>query len=232
LNERIHTEHGVCGAKPPVMKNKKLIRFVESFVVIPMITVSMPLGPVPKDASSVVPPPVVSFQKENTDVLSLFAFNKAIDDETQKLKEIQTAKAEAIDAYFKSHDMPLEGTGMKMVEVAELNDLDWRLLPAISVIETTGGKSLCKNPKAGFNPFGWGSCKLGFKSFDKAIEVVGRNLGGNNPKTAHHYEGKTTKEILEKYNPPSIVPNYAARVMKVMDAIGEKDAEDTTSTDA
>ena len=34
-----------------------------------------------------------------------------------------------------------------MVE-EEKNDLDWRLIPAISVIETTGGRHLFKEPKA------------------------------------------------------------------------------------
>jgi hypothetical protein len=38
-----------------------------------------------------------------------------------------------------------------------------------------------------------------------------------------HYSGKTTKEILEKYNPPSVVPDYASQVMKIMDTIGDKD---------
>ena len=36
--------------------------------------------------------------------------------------------------------MPLLGLGKKMVIEAEKNNLDWRLLPAISVIESTGGK--------------------------------------------------------------------------------------------
>ena len=71
------------------------------------------------------------------------------------------AKAEAIDNYFKTYDMPLVGTGAKMVEEAEKNDLDWRLLPAIAVRESTGGKSACQ--KATFNAFGWGSCKISFK---------------------------------------------------------------------
>ncbi|MEK7588274.1 MAG: hypothetical protein AAB438_00465 [Patescibacteria group bacterium] len=214
------------------MKNKNLIRFVESFVILPIVTVTLPFGAMPKDqVNTELPPPIVSFQKENTDVLSLFAFNKAEDDEIQKLEEIRTAKAEAIDAYFKSKNMPLAGYGEKMVEEAEKNDLDWRLLPAISVVETTGGRHICKNPKAPFNPFGWGSCKFGFKSFDHAIEIVAKNLGGNNPKTAHYYDGKTTEEILRKYNPPSIVPDYNKRVLKIMANIGNEDIVKDISQD-
>ena len=114
--------------------------------------------------------------------------------------------------------MPLEGTGMKMVEEAIKNELDWRLLPAIAVRESTGGKFACK--KVSNSAFGWGSCKINFKSNDEAIEIVAKNLGGNNPKTARHYDEKDTVGILKAYNPPSIVPKYAEQVMSIMDKIG------------
>ena len=117
--------------------------------------------------------------------------------------------------------MPLEGYGMKMVLEAEKNGLEWRLIPAISVIESTGGKFACKKVTSSF--LGWGSCRINFESHDKAIEIVAWNLGGNNPKTDHYYANKTIKGILETYNPPSIVPNYAAKVMKVMEDIGPAD---------
>ncbi len=135
----------------------------------------------------------------------------------------QKAKADAIDAYFKNHAMPLAGTGMTMVLEAQKNDIDWRLLPAIAVRESTGGQHACK--KATHNSFGWGSCKVSFKSNEQAIETVARNLGGNNPKTSHHYDDKTTKEILHAYNPPSIVPRYAEQVMSIMDTIGKEDTK-------
>ena len=117
--------------------------------------------------------------------------------------------------------MPLSGYGMKMVEEAEKNNLDWRLLAAISVIESTGGKYKCKTAKD--NPFGWGSCRIGFNSTEEAIEVVARNLGGNNPKTAYYYANKNTEGILKSYNPPSIVPDYSEKVFRVMNTIGEKE---------
>ena len=117
--------------------------------------------------------------------------------------------------------MPLLGMGMKMVEEAEKNNLDWRLLPAIAVRESTGGKFECK--KVSNNPFGWGSCKIGFDSNEEAIETVARNLGGNNPNTEKHYDNKTTKQILRAYNPPSIVLRYAEQVISIMNAIGPED---------
>ena len=124
---------------------------------------------------------------------------------------IREQKAEAIDAYFKKRSMPLVGTGMTFVLVAEKYGLDWRLLPAIGVRESSGGKAAC-----GYNAFGWGSCKLhNFNSYEEAIESLGKNLGGANPKTANYYARKTTKDKLYFYN-GTVVPTYPDEVIAIM----------------
>ena len=46
--------------------------------------------------------------------------------------------------------------------------------------------------------------KLVLNPLKKAIEIVAKNLGGNNPNTERHYADKTTDQILRAYNPPSI----------------------------
>ena len=200
------------------MENKKLIRFVESFVLLPVMTISMPMGSLPKDSVSVVlTPQSVLSQKLNTQAPSLFAFNQQEDQEAKILK----MKADAIDTYFKDHNMPLEGKGMKMVQEAEKNGLDWRLLPAVATRETTGGRELCKNPKAPNNPFGWGSCHIGFSSIDESIETIAKHLGGNVESTSHHYDNKTTEEILKAYN--SVIPKYVKQVKSIMNDIGDVD---------
>lgn len=196
---------------------------MESFIILPMLTTSISTGTLPKNTNVVMAPQSVLSQKQNIEADWTLAFNQVLDQKAETNKK----KAEAIDAFYKEHKMPLLGMGMKMVEEAEKNDIDWRLLPAISVIESTGGKHACKKVTHSF--FGWGSCKINFKSDEEAIEIVAKNLGGNNPNTDQHYANKTTKEILEKYNPPSIVPNYAKKVMNVMNEIGEEDISVTTT---
>ncbi|MFZ2205304.1 MAG: hypothetical protein WAV23_01820 [Minisyncoccia bacterium] len=197
------------------MQNKKLIGFLEAIILMPMMTVSVSAGNIPKVNTDNVSPKIVLSQK-NISANGLLAFNQVVDQKAEILK----IKALAIDTYFKEHGMPLEGMGMKMVQEAEKNDIDWRLLPAISVRESTGGLHACKKVKFSF--MGWGSCKINFKSNEESIEIVARNLGGNNPNTDHHYADKTTKQILQKYNPPSIVPHYAEQVIKIMDNIGDE----------
>ncbi len=130
-------------------------------------------------------------------------------------------RADKIDAYFRDRNMPLEGYGMKMVQVAEENNIDWRLLPAISVIETTGGKNICKSKEGANNPFGYGSCKIAFDNINESIEAVGRNLGGNNPRTASYYKNKDLDGILKSYN--SVIPTYNKKIRGVMERIENYD---------
>jgi hypothetical protein len=215
----------VCkGHTLPARRNKNLIRFLESFVLLPVIAVSLPFGSLvgmaKTDADTT--PVIALSQQQNIEAKGLLAYNQVMDQKALLESEVLKNQAAAIDAYFKKRGMPLYGMGMAFAKEAEKNDLDWRLLPAIAVRESTGGKHACKNVANSF--FGWGGCKIGFKSKEEAIETVARNLGGNNPNTDHHYsKGKTTKQILEKYNPPSVIPHYAAQVIAIMNAIGDED---------
>lgn len=130
------------------------------------------------------------------------------------VEDLRQQKADAINTYFKERSMPLNGTGMTFVLVAEKYGLDWRLLPAIGIRESSGGKAAC-----GYNPFGWGSCKLSnFSSYEQAIESLGKNLGGGNPKTARYYAGNTTKEKLHYYN-GTVLPSYPDEVLAIMKKI-------------
>ena len=107
--------------------------------------------------------------------------------------------------------MPLEGYGDKFAEAADRCDMDWRLLPAIAVRESSGGKQACGN-----NPFGWASCRADFESMEKAIEIVGVNLCGFNPKTAGYYKNKTTYERLWSYN-GVVNSSYPDEVLRILD---------------
>lgn len=204
------------------MQNNKLIRIAQAFILFPVISMSGSLG-----AASTMPQTGASILSTSEFVLSQkfnvgsngFFSRKEEEKKVDPQALILKMKAEAIDTYFRERSMPLEGMGMKMVIEAEKNGLDWRLIAAIAVRESTGGKFECKRVEN--NPFGWGSCKIGFESNEKAIETVARNLGGNNPNTAHHYDDKTTIQILRAYNPPSVVPKYAEQVISIMNVIGE-----------
>jgi hypothetical protein len=205
------------------MNNKKLIRFTESFLVLPIITMLTPFGTIPTDLNNSVvqAPQTVLSQQSNTVAQSLLALNQADNMKAQILQK----QADAIDAYFKKNNMPLEGTGMLMAKAADENALDYRLLPAIAARESTGGRDKCKDVEHSF--FGWGSCKISFKSDEEAIETVANNLGGNNPDTEQRYAGKTTREILNEYN--STIKGYTKQVLSIMNDIGDAPTVQTSN---
>jgi hypothetical protein len=188
------------------MNKKQVISYLNSIVAIPMLAIAMPLSGLGT---------ITSLDAINT---SLTKENSVIITQEEVARK---EKAEAIDTYFDKYDAPLKGYGMKFVEEAEKNGIDWRLLPAIAMRESTGGKQACK--RVPNSVFGWGSCKISFESIEQSIEVVSKNLGGNNPNTDHHYEGKTTEEILRKYN--SVIPNYPKEVVRIMKMIQADETE-------
>ncbi|MEK7175700.1 MAG: hypothetical protein AAB693_02790 [Patescibacteria group bacterium] len=201
------TQQGT-GLKP----QKLIIQFLGSIVILPSLTISQ---------SNINTNLLISLKNtENTVLVSPSGLNATVIDDNSNYELNATVnKAQIIDAYFEARKMPLAGTGLKMVQEAQKNKLDWRLLPAIAIRESTGGKFACKTVK--YNPFGWGSCKFGFESNENAIEIIAKNLGGNNPKTAFYYTGKDTAGILKSYNPPSVIPKYVEQVISIMDNIGE-----------
>jgi len=189
------------------MNKKEITRYLQSIIAIPMLAMSIPLTGISSIPSLALATNNVP-SEENSVIIT---------QEEVARKE----KADAIDAYFAEHDAPLKGYGEKFVLEAEKNDLDWRLLPAIAMRESTGGKHACK--RVPNSVFGYGSCKISFKSIGESIEIVAHSLGGNNPNTARHYDGKTTTQILKKYN--SVIPGYSNQVIKIMKAISDDGKE-------
>jgi hypothetical protein len=188
------------------MNKKTITKFVQSFAVVPMMSVMIPMTGISAISTSTLVP------SQNTVA--------AIEAITTPQLDVNKANAKILDDYFASYDSPLEGYGMKFVTEADKNDIDWRLLPAIAMRESTGGKQACK--KVSNSVFGYGSCKMNFKSIDESIEIVAKSLGGNNPNTAKHYDGKTTLQILRKYN--SVIPNYPKQVVSIMKSIDDTDS--------
>jgi hypothetical protein len=218
------------------MEKNNLILFVQSLVLLPVMTMSLAFSGIHNTNIYSGTSQNVLAQKVNIEADGILALNQAVvpkvasfadlptdlkvDPALDQSAQILKAEAQAIDGYFARHDMPLRGLGATMAIESELNNIDWRLLAAITVRESTGGKNACDNSK--HNAFGWGSCKIGFKSDEEAIKTIAQNLGGNNPLTAKSYNNKSVIQILHAYNPPSIIPKYAEQVMSIMNDIGDE----------
>lgn len=108
-----------------------------------------------------------------------------------------------IKAYFKRKSAPLEQYAADLVAAADLYRLDWRLLPSLAMVESSGGKVYANN-----NVFGWDSCKQKFPSIQAGIHTVAERLA-NSP----YYRGKSLDGKLRTYNRN---PRYATTVKRVM----------------
>ncbi len=90
------------------------------------------------------------------------------------------------------------------VHAADDNQLDWRLLPSISVIESSGGKAYRNN-----NLFGWGD--RAFPTLRAGLNEVAFKLGRSSL-----YKNLDSLDKLRHYNPDTTYPD---RVMAVMNRI-------------
>jgi hypothetical protein len=104
---------------------------------------------------------------------------------------------------------PIQKHAAEFVKAADANGLDWRLLPCISIVETSGGKHVRHRN----NIFGWNSGRARFKSVRTAIYEVAERLAQG------RYEGRSTHSKLHQYNPAR--DRYARKVQRYMKELGQ-----------
>jgi len=116
-----------------------------------------------------------------------------------------------LQQFFEKRDCPLREVAADFLAAADLNALDWRLLPSISFIESSGGKDYKNN-----NVFGWDTPLQSFASVREGIHYVAAKLAQSDL-----YKNKSLEGKLRTYNPN---PAYPYKVKAVMRAMGPSDA--------
>ena len=111
-----------------------------------------------------------------------------------------------LEAFFKAYDCPAPLHVEEYLRAADSHALDYRILPAISLVESTCGAFQRKN-----NRWGWDSVQSGFPSVPAGIDYITGQLA-ENPR----YKGKTVQEKLFTYNP---FPQYVRQVERLMQQI-------------
>jgi hypothetical protein len=113
-----------------------------------------------------------------------------------------------LQSFFESYRCPAPFHVEDYLREADKNAIDYRLLPAISVRESTCGRHARLN-----NHWGWDSARSGFSSVKAGIRYLARTLALS-PK----YRDKTIDGKLKIYNPNL---RYVAEVMQLMEEISE-----------
>lgn len=98
--------------------------------------------------------------------------------------------------YLESHNSPLAEYAEDFIKYSDQYGLDWRLVPAITGVESTFGKRI---PYNSYNAYGWANGKYSFSSWEESIGHVSKTL-------AEKYIARganTSSEIGRIYAPPS-----------------------------
>lgn len=111
----------------------------------------------------------------------------------------EDARASIIRSYLEKYDSPLVPYADYIVEIADENEIDFRLITAIAQQES----NLCKViPPGSYNCWGWGihsAGTLGFESYEEGVRVVSEGL-----KKEYINKGLLIPEhIMQKYTPLS-----------------------------
>jgi hypothetical protein len=115
----------------------------------------------------------------------------------------QDPRYTALHQFFDKGGCPASQYVGEFLDAADTNTLDWRLLPSISFVESTGGKAGKNN-----NIFGWNSGNTQFSSPSAGIYTVGYRLAHSDL-----YRDKSLDEVLATYNPDA---TYGRKVKSVM----------------
>lgn len=85
-------------------------------------------------------------------------------------------REEILRNYLEGHNSPLSEHSSVFISLADKYRLDWRLVPAITGVESTFGKRI---PIDSYNAYGWANGSYSFESWDESIEVVSKALRNN-----------------------------------------------------
>jgi hypothetical protein len=118
----------------------------------------------------------------------------------------EDSRSGALKSFFEKQDCPAQNYIEEFLDAADRYELDWRLLPSLAYIESTGGKAARNN-----NLFGWDSGRAQFASPTAGIHEVGYRL-------THSvlYKDKDLDGVLATYNPDA---DYGRKVKAVMQQI-------------
>jgi hypothetical protein len=130
---------------------------------------------------------------------------------TENPSVLRDNRYDKLETFFQSFGCPAPHYVSEYLGAADSYAIDYRLLPAISVLESTCGVYQRLN-----NRWGWDSARKGFSSFRAGLQYIARQLS-----QGRFYRNKSLEEKVHMYNPN---PQYARQVQKLMLKIDGRDA--------
>lgn len=105
-------------------------------------------------------------------------------------------REEILRNYLEGYNSPLSDYSGVFISFADKYRLDWRLIPAITGVESTFGKRI---PIGSYNAYGWANGSYFFESWNESIEIISKTLRNN-----YIDRGAVSiNDIAKIYAPPS-----------------------------
>jgi hypothetical protein len=97
-----------------------------------------------------------------------------------KFREVKTISFDyrvyTLRKFLGKFNSPLTPYSQEFIRQADYYDIDWRMMPAITGVESTFGKQI---PAGSYNAYGWANGNYSFKSWSDSIKVVSKTLKYN-----------------------------------------------------
>lgn len=127
----------------------------------------------------------------------------------------QDNRAEILRAYLEQYNSPLADHAETFIKEADANQLDWKMVVAISGVESTFGEAI---PSYSYNAWGYnvyGTNVRRFASWDDGIAVVSHDL------RSIYMDDRGAKNISEIGSTYAADPVWAEKVQRYIDAIDQ-----------
>ncbi len=120
----------------------------------------------------------------------------------------QDRRYDKLENFFRSFGCPAPYYARDYVDAADTFEIDYRLLPAISLVESTCGLHQRHN-----NRWGWDSARTPFASVKEGLRYITRQLAHG-----RFYKNKTLAQKIHTYNPD---PRYERKIEMLMRKIDD-----------
>jgi hypothetical protein len=144
---------------------------------------------------------------QNADLPTIEENVESVKTETVSKVIVPDKRVIRIKKYLSKRKAPLAKYAKEIVLYADKYKIDYRLVAAISVIESGGGKNTFRK----YNAWGWG--KSGFDNWIDGIQTVSKGL------SKYYAKGLTTPKLISKYYCPPSANEWAKKVQSVMNQI-------------
>jgi Ca2+-binding RTX toxin-like protein len=149
------------------------------------------------------------------------------DTQNSNLKQIGLdSRVKILSNFLKQYDSPLAPYSADFVQMADKYNLDWKLVAAISGVESTFGKEI---PPYSYNAWGWGvygDNVIRFKSWDDGISTISQGL---RERYMNQWGGEDIYQIGAMYASSSAWPGHVEYYLNQIQDFALRNPQDALS---